>query len=134
MYEWVKALHVVAVTIWMAGMICLPRLFVYHCEAAIGSDKSESLKIMERRVLKAPIAWLAGPYLAWLGHWWTSPGSRSNWHLSWHSPASTDCFSHWVKDFAADRGRKSRLTYRTFSELPIMPLIAVIVLVVVKPF
>jgi putative membrane protein len=70
MYEWIKALHVIAVISWMAGMLYLPRLFVYHCEAEIGSKQSETFKVMENRLLKAIInpamivTWLAGLYLA----------------------------------------------------------------------
>ena len=78
MYEWIKALHVIAVISWMAGMLYLPRLFVYHCEAEVGSKQSETFKVMERRLLKAIInpamivTWLAGIYLAWAGHWYLS--------------------------------------------------------------
>ena len=77
MYEWIKALHVIAVIAWMAGMLYLPRLFVYHCDTEIGSKQSETFKIMERRLLKAIInpamiiTWLAGLYLAWSGHWFS---------------------------------------------------------------
>ena len=77
-YPWIKALHVIAVISWMAGMLYLPRLFVYHCEAEVGSKQSETFKVMERRLLKAIInpamivTWLAGLYLAWSGHWYTS--------------------------------------------------------------
>ena len=73
MYEWIKALHVIAIIAWMAGMLYLPRLFVYHCEAETGSKQSETFKVMERRLLKAIInpamivTWLAGLYLAWAG-------------------------------------------------------------------
>ena len=69
--SWIKALHVIAVISWMAGMLYLPRLFVYHCEAEAGSKQSETFKVMERRLLKAIInpamivTWLAGLYLAW---------------------------------------------------------------------
>jgi putative membrane protein len=76
-YLWIKALHVIAVIAWMAGMLYLPRLFVYHCEAEIGSKQSETFKVMERRLLKAIInpamivTWLFGLYLAWSGHWFT---------------------------------------------------------------
>ena len=79
MYVWIKALHVIAVIAWMAGMLYLPRLFVYHCEAEIGSKQSETFKLMERRLLKAIInpamivTWLAGLYLAWAGHWFSAP-------------------------------------------------------------
>src|SRR3954451_13361752 len=78
MYEWIKALHVIAVISWMAGMLYLPRLFVYHCEAEIGSKQSETFKVMERRLLKAIInpamilTWLLGLYLAWSGHWFSA--------------------------------------------------------------
>src|SRR5215203_1887112 len=78
MYEWIKALHVIAVISLMAGMLYLPRLFVYHCEAEVGSKQSETFKVMEWRLLKAIInpamiiTWLAGLYLAWSGHWYTS--------------------------------------------------------------
>ncbi len=73
MYEWIKALHVIAVISWMAGMLYLPRLFVYHCEAERGSKQSETFKVMERRLLRAIInpamivTWLAGLYLVWVG-------------------------------------------------------------------
>jgi protoporphyrinogen IX oxidase len=78
-YEWIKALHIIAVIAWMAGMLYLPRLFVYHCEAEVGSKQSETFKVMERRLLKAIInpamivTWLAGLYLAWSGHWFSAP-------------------------------------------------------------
>ena len=77
-YPWIKALHVIAVISWMAGMLYLPRLFVYHCDAEVGSKQSETFKVMEWRLLKAIInpamivTWLAGLYLAWSGHWYTS--------------------------------------------------------------
>src|SRR6202790_519821 len=78
MYEWIKALHVIAVMAWMAGMLYLPRLFVYHCEAEARSKQSETFKVMERRLLKAIInpamivTWLTGIYVAWVGHWLTA--------------------------------------------------------------
>src|SRR3954468_920798 len=77
-YEWVKALHVIAVIAWMAGMLYLPRLLVYHCDAEAGSKQSETFKVMERRLLRAIInpamvlTWILGLYLAWSGHWFTS--------------------------------------------------------------
>lgn len=54
-YPWVKSLHIISVIAWMAGMFYLPRLFVYHADAEIGSDKSETFKIMERRLLRGII-------------------------------------------------------------------------------
>src|SRR4051812_50193583 len=75
MYEWIKALHVIAVISWMAGMLYLPRLFVYHCEAEVGSKQSETFKVMEWRLFKAIIkpaviiTGVAGVYLALAGPW-----------------------------------------------------------------
>src|SRR5437762_4936318 len=69
-YPWIKALHVIAVISWMAGMLYLPRLFVYHCDAEVGSRQSETFKVMERRVLRAIInpamiaTWVLGLWLA----------------------------------------------------------------------
>src|SRR6201989_3050052 len=78
MYEWLKAFHIIAVIAWMAGMLYLPRLFVYHCEADVGSIQSETFKVMERRLLKVIInpamilTWLLGLTLVWLGGWHTA--------------------------------------------------------------
>jgi len=77
-YDWIKALHIVAVMTWMAGMLPLPWLFVLHGDAAFGSCTSEFLKMIERRLLRVVVnpamivAWIAGPYLAWSAHWWTT--------------------------------------------------------------
>src|SRR5260221_1621068 len=79
MYEWIKALHVIAVIAWMAGMLYLPRLFVYHCEAEAGSKQSETFKVMERRLLKTNIKpavivdRLGRVFLAWGGHFFFVP-------------------------------------------------------------
>ena len=79
MYEWLKAFHIIAVIAWMAGMLYLPRLFVYHCEADPGSKQSETFKVMERRLLRAIInpamiaTWVLGLWLAWWGGWYTAP-------------------------------------------------------------
>ena len=109
MYEWIKALHVIAVISWMAGMLYLPRLFVYHCEAEIGSKQSETFKIMERRLLKAIInpamivTWLAGLYLAWSGHWFSAGWFHGKFLLVLAMSGVHGFFVRWVKDFAADR-------------------------------
>ena len=79
MYEWLKAFHIIAVIAWMAGMLYLPRLFVYHCEAEPGSRQSETFKVMERRLLKAIInpamiaTWILGLWLVWDGGWFKAP-------------------------------------------------------------
>jgi uncharacterized membrane protein len=90
MYEWIKAFHIIAVIAWMAGMLYLPRLFVYHCAAAKGSVQSETFKVMEQRLLRAIInpamiaTWVFGLALAWLG-----PDSRYGWFASGFGPKSS---------------------------------------------
>jgi protoporphyrinogen IX oxidase len=140
MYEWIKALHVIAVIAWMAGMLYLPRLFVYHCDAEIGSTQSETFKTMERRLLKAIInpamivTWLAGLYLAWSGHWLSAGWLHGKLLLVLLLSGVHGFFARWVKDFAADRNQRSQKFYRIINEVPTVLLIGIVVLVVVKPF
>ena len=140
MYEWIKALHVIAVIAWMAGMLYLPRLFVYHCEAEIGSKQSETFKIMERRLLKAIInpamiiAWLAGLYLAWSGHWYSAGWFHGKLLLALVMSGVHGFFARWVKDFAADRNLKSQKFYRVINEVPTVLMIGIVIFVIVKPF
>jgi len=140
MYEWIKALHVIAVIAWMAGMLYLPRLFVYHCEAELGSKQSETFKVMERRLLKAIInpamiaTWLAGLYLAWSGHWYVSGWFHGKFLLVLVLSGVHGFFSRWVKDFAADRNTRSKKFYRVINEVPTILMIGIVILVVLKPF
>jgi putative membrane protein len=140
MYEWIKALHIVAVIAWMAGMLYLPRLFVYHCEAKTGSSQSETFKLMERRLLRAIInpamivTWLAGLYLAWSGHWLSAGWLHGKLALALVLSGVHGFFSRWVKDFAADRNARSQKFYRIINEVPTILMIAIVILVVVKPF
>jgi protoporphyrinogen IX oxidase len=145
MYQWIKAFHIIAVIAWMAGMLYLPRLFVYHCATAKGSEQSETFKIMERRLLRAIInpamvaTWLLGLWLAWNG-----PDSRYGWFASgWllaklvlvlALSALHGFFARWVKDFAADRNQHSQRFYRIINELPTLIMIGIVILAVVKPF
>ena len=127
MYEWIKAFHVIAVIAWMAGMLYLPRLFVYHCEAEPGSVQSETFKLMEGRLLKAIInpamiaTWGFGLWLAWWAEWY-----RSGWLHG--------MMVRWVRDFARDRNRHSQRFYRIINEVPAVLMIAIVILAVVKPF
>ena len=140
MYEWVKALHIIAVISWMAGMLYLPRLFVYHCEAEVGSKQSETFKVMERRLLKVIInpamivTWLAGLYLAWSGHFLSSPWLHTKLALVIVLSGVHGFFSRWVKDFAADRNSHSHKFYRVINEIPTALMIFIVILVVVKPW
>jgi len=140
MYVWIKALHVIAVISWMAGMLYLPRLFVYHCEADAGSKQSETFKVMERRLLKAIInpamvlTWLAGLYLAWAGQWLSAGWFHGKLLLVLILSGIHGLFSRWVKDFANDRNRRSHKFYRIINEVPTILMIGIVVLVIVKPF
>ena len=145
MYEWIKAFHIIAVIAWMAGMLYLPRLFVYHCAAEIGSVQSETFKVMERRLLRAIInpamiaTWVLGLWLAWLG-----PDSRYGWFASgwlWAKivlvlalSAVHGLLARWRKDFAQDRNRHSQKFYRIINEVPTVLMILIVLLVVLKPF
>jgi putative membrane protein len=139
-YPWIKALHVIAVISWMAGMLYLPRLFVYHCEAEVGSKQSETFKVMEWRLLKLIInpammvTWLAGLYLAWSAHWYTSPWFHAKLTLVIVLSGVHGFFVRWVKDFAADRNTRSQKFYRIINEVPTILMIFIVILVIVKPF
>jgi putative membrane protein len=145
MYEWIKAFHIIAVIAWMAGMLYLPRLFVYHCAAEMGSVQSETFKVMERRLLRAIInpamiaTWVFGLWLAWLG-----PDSRYGWFASgwlWAKiilvlglSAVHGLLARWRKDFAQDRNRNSQKFYRVINEVPTLLMILIVLVVVLKPF
>jgi len=143
-YEWLKAFHVIAVIAWMAGMLYLPRLFVYHCGAEPGSAQSETFKLMERRLLKIIInpamilswglgLWL-GIWLAWIGGWVVPGWLYAKIFLALVLSGVHGMFARWVKDFAADRNRRSARFYRLINEVPTLLMIGIVILVIVKPF
>jgi putative membrane protein len=140
MYEWIKALHVIAVISWMAGMLYLPRLFVYHCDSEIGSKQSETFKVMEWRLLKVIInpamivTWLAGLYLAWSGHWFSAPWLHGKLLLVVLLSGVHGFFVRCVKAFKADRNPYSQKFYRIINEVPTVLMIGIVILVIVKPF
>jgi putative membrane protein len=139
-YVWIKALHVIAVIAWMAGMLYLPRLFVYHCDAEPGSVQSETFKLMERRLLKAIInpamiaTWVLGLWLAWSAEWYRSGWLQVKVLLVVVLSAVHGMMVRWVRDFAHDRNRHSQRFYRIINEVPTVLMIAIVILVVVKPF
>lgn len=148
LYPWTKALHIIALIAWMAGMLYLPRLFVYHCDAAPGTPASEMLKIMERRLLRAIInpAMIATVVfgLALLATPGVFDGSQAwDWSQLW-LPAKLVLvggmigvhilLARWRGDFAADRNRHPARFYRIVNEVPTILMIAIVILVVVKPF
>jgi putative membrane protein len=140
MYEWIKALHVIAVIAWMAGMLYLPRLFVYHSVAEAGSKQSETFKLMEHRLLKAiinpamAVTWIAGLYLAWAGHWFSAGWLHGKLLLVIAMSGMHGFLGRCVKDFAADRNTRSQRFYRVINEVPTVLMIGIVILVVVKPF
>jgi len=140
MYEWIKALHIIAVISWMAGMLYLPRLFVYHCGTEAGSKQSETFKVMERRLLRLIInpamvvTWVAGLYLAWSGHWFSSGWLYGKLLLVIILSGVHGLFSRCVKDFAAGRNTRGEKFYRIINEVPTVLMIFIVILVVVKPF
>jgi len=140
MYEWLKAFHVIAIIAWMAGMLYLPRLFVYHCEAEPDSRQSETFKVMERRLLKAIInpamivSWGLGIWLAWWGGWYASPWLHAKVVLALLLSGVHGFFVRWVRDFATDRNQHGQKFYRIINEVPTILMIGIVILVVVKPF
>ena len=140
LYFWIKALHVIAVISWMAGMLYLPRLFVYHAEVASGSPQSEIFKRMERRLLRAIInpamiaTWLAGLWLAWRGFGFTGGWLHAKIGLVLLMSAVHGYLAGAMRKFAEDRNKKSARHWRLVNEIPTLLMIAIVVLVVVKPF
>ncbi len=140
LYLWLKALHVIAVIAWMAGMLYLPRLFVYHCDAPKGSIQSETFKIMERRLLKAIInpamivTWVLGLYLLWDGGWYTSGWMHAKIALVLIMSGLHGVYVRRLKDFAADKNTKPAKYYRILNEVPTVLMIGIVILVIVKPF
>jgi putative membrane protein len=140
MYDWVKAFHIIAVIAWMAGMLYLPRLFVYHCLAGPGSVQSETFKVMERRLLKAIInpamiaTWALGIWLAWYGEWYRAGWLQTKVVLVLAMSALHGLLVRWVRDFSQDRNQHTQRFYRIINEIPTVLLIAIVILAVVKPF
>ena len=140
-YEWIKAFHVISMVAWMAGMFYLPRLYVYHAAAETGSELSETLKIMERRLLRAIInpamistfifgIWmlvLVPDYLSepWMHVKLTCVIVMTGFHGG---------LSRWRRQFAADTNPHSERFYRIANEVPTILLIVIVIMVIVKPF
>ena len=140
MYEWLKAFHIIAVIAWMAGMLYLPRLFIYHSAADVGSIQSETFKVMERRLLRAIMTpamiatWLLGLWLAYQGGWFKAPWLHAKLLLVFLLSGVHGMLSRFVKDFAADKRRKNAKFFRIINEVPTVLMILIVILVVVKPF
>jgi putative membrane protein len=139
---YIKAFHVIAIIAWMAGLLYLPRLFVYHAASKVGSEQSETFKVMERRLLRlittpAMLAsWAFGLILAFAG---VIDWSRDGWFhaklvLVLLLSAYHGCLAMWTKDFALDRNTRSPRFYRIANEIPTLLMIGIVILVIVRPF
>jgi putative membrane protein len=141
-YPWVKAFHVIAVIAWMAALLYLPRLFVYHCDTIPGSTDSERFKVMERRLLKAIATpaliatWLFGILLV------LTPGTMLWTDGWWHVKllciillsGAHGAMSKYRRAFRDDANRKSQKFYRILNEVPTVLMVIIVIMVIVKPF
>jgi len=139
-YLWIKALHIIAVISWMAGLLYLPRLFIYHTDAPVGSVQSETFKVMEQRLIRLimnpamMITWVLGLYLAWSVY-----GFRGGWlhakiALVIALTVTHVYFSRSAKAFGRDENRHPARHWRLMNEVPTVLMIVIVILVVVKPF
>jgi len=140
LYNWLLALHIIAVIAWMAGMLYLPRLYVYHARAPKGSELSETFKVMERRLLRGIInpamiaAWLLGLTLAWQGNHWAEHWFHAKLTLLVGMQIVHAGLARWRRAFAKDANVHSDRFYRFINEVPTLLLIGIVILAVVKPF
>jgi len=138
---WLKALHVIAVVCWFAGLFYLPRLFVYHAEAedAVGRER---FKVMERKLYRG-IMWPSLVVTAVAGVWmlglnWDYYRTQGWLHAKLALVVLLAAYhfacGHYLRAFAADRNTRSHVFYRVFNELPVLALVAIVILVIVRPF
>lgn len=137
---WVKAFHIIAVVAWFAGLFYLPRLFVYHADAPKGSELSETFKVMERRLYNAIMqpamiaVWITGPLLAYLMGAFSEPWLHAKLLLVLILSGLQGAMGKWIREFAEDRNTRSAKFYRIANEVPTVLLVAIVLLVVLKPF
>jgi protoporphyrinogen IX oxidase len=140
--EWVKALHVISVLAWMAGMMYLPRLFVYHAESAVGSEKSETFKVMERRLYRGittPAMLATWVFGLWLAFGYGIVDFSQGW--MWLKAALVIALSgihglygRLLRDFANDRNTRPAKFFRMINEVPFLIAVGIVIAVIVKPF
>ena len=139
-YLWVKAAHIIAVISWMAGMLYLPRLFIYHCDAPRGSVQSETFKVMEHRLLTVIInpamtlTWVLGLWLAWQGGFLLSGWWHAKLALVLALSGVHGFFSASARRFANDTNTIPQRTWRLWNEVPTLLMVLIVLLVVLKPF
>jgi len=139
-YPWFKAFHVVAVMSWMAGMLYLPRLFVYHCGAEKDSRQSETFKVMERKLLRGIInpakvvSWALGLWMVYEGGWISMYWLQFKLLLVVILSGVHGMLARWTLDFAADRNSHSERFYRIMNEVPALLMVGIVIMAVIKPF
>jgi putative membrane protein len=140
MVEWLKVLHIISVISWMAGLLYLPRLMVYHADKEPGSDASETFKIMEKRLMKAIMtpamiaSWVFGLLLVWQNDLWTQGWFITKLFLVLLLSAQHIFCVVWVKEFAQDKRNRNARFFRLVNEIPTVLMILVIILVEIQPF
>jgi putative membrane protein len=140
-YLWVKSIHIIAVMAWMAGLLYLPRLFVYHSQTEKGSDVSETLKIMERKLLRLImnpamiVSWIFGLLMLW-----ANPALLSN---GWMHVKLTAIilltvvhmvFAKWRKNFEAEENTRAHKFFRIWNEAPTLLMVVIVIMAVAEPF
>ena len=141
-YQWTKSLHVISIVAWMAALLYLPRLYVYHCDTAPGSESSERFKVMELRLLRAiatpamlatllfgTLLVLTPGVVDWSEGWWRVKLLCVVLLFGCHG-----AMSRYRKDFLADRNRHPQKFYRILNEVPTGLLVIIVIMVIVKPF
>lgn len=137
---WLKAFHIIAVIAWMAGMLYLPRLFVYHCETAAGTPEYERFTLMERKLMRVIInpsmiaVWALGLTLAYALNVWGEGWFLAKLTLVTLLSGLHGMLSRWRRDFEAGRNTRSQRFYRIVNEVPAILMVFIVILVVVKPF
>jgi putative membrane protein len=137
---WLLSLHIIAFVAWMAGMLYLPRLFVYHAGAAAGSELSETFKVMERRLLRMIInpamiaTWILGLTMATWGHHWSEGWLHAKLALLIAMQIAHAMLSRWRRQFAQDRNPHPARFYRAVNEIPTLLLVGIVILATVRPF
>jgi len=138
--DWFEVIHIIAVISWMAGMLYLPRLFIYHCQVEVGSESSELFKVMERRLLRAIInpamivAFIFGVLLAWESEFYID-----GWfHVKFTAALAIAAIHGWLsrcrKAFLRDDNQKSEIFYRVINEVITLLMVIIVIMVVLKPF
>jgi putative membrane protein len=139
-YLWIKALHVIAIISWMAGMLYLPRLFVYHAVQPAASESSEMLKVMERRLLRfimtpaMAVAWVSGLWLAYSAGFFVQGWLHAKLLMVVALSAVHGFLSAEVRRFGEDQRTRDQKFYRIINEVPTLLMICIVIFVILKPF